>query len=95
MMKTILIAGAAWAGIASPALAEPVTIHVSVEGLDLATAQGRAELAKRADNVARSRCGSASASDLRGRKVVRECRETVMASVMRHAASTRLAEAAE
>lgn len=98
MTKLMMTAAALLAfAAAAPATAnaEPVTVQVSVAGLDLATSEGRAELAKRADSVARNACGAASDSDLRGKKVVRECRETVMTAAMRHAASQRLAQAGE
>ncbi|MBW0144738.1 UrcA family protein [Sphingomicrobium clamense] len=92
MTKTFLTAAAL--AFATPAFAEPVTVIVPTAGYDLSTPEGRAALYDRAARLAEKECGDASAFDLKGKKAVRECRETVMTAVQRHAAQSRLVDAA-
>lgn len=91
-MTTTFLTIAALA-LATPAIAEPVTINVPTAGIDLTTADGRAELEQRAARIAADECGSASASDLKGKRIVNECKEAVMTAAQRYAAQLRSADA--
>lgn len=90
MLKTMMSIAALF--IAAPVHAEPVTVNVPTAGIDLTTAQGRAELEKRAARIAADECGIESPTDLKGRKLVRDCREAVMIAIQRHAAQLRSAD---
>ena len=92
MTKTFLTIAAL--AFATPALSEPVTVNVPTAGYDLSTSEGRAALYESAARIAKQECGEASSFDLKGKKAVRECRDTVMTAVQRHAAQSRLADAA-
>ena len=91
MTKTILTLAAL--AFATPAIADPVTINVPIADIDLTTSEGRAELDNRAAQIAVDECGSASSFDLKGKKLIRECREAVVTAARRHAAQTRSADA--
>ena len=93
MTKTFLTIAAL--AIATPAIAEPVTINVPTAGIDLTTVDGRAELEQRAARIAADECGVASAADLKGKRVVEECKEAVMVAAQRHAAQLRSADASQ
>ena len=92
-MTKLMILIAALIGVATPLNAEPVSVSVPTAGLDLATSEGRAALTQRAERIAARECGDASASDLRGKQVVEECRTQIATAVQRHAAQQRMATA--
>lgn len=69
---------------AAPAIAQDsgATREVSVvrtADLDLSTAKGRSALQHRLANAARQVCGTASDTDLEGKKHVRKCRDETLA----------------
>lgn len=59
---------------------EAVTVRVSYADLNLASAEGRAQLDRRIAGAARSICGSYFPNDLRMFALVRDCREDAIAS---------------
>ncbi|MCM8557214.1 UrcA family protein [Sphingomicrobium sediminis] len=81
-MKMMMTALTAASLAATPAMAEPVQVTVSTEGLDLASVEGREALEDRAKKAARNACGSRSAVVLGSGKDVKECRSGVVTKVM-------------
>jgi UrcA family protein len=92
-LRNLVLAAAACAAATSlsvfavPALAaeitvmpETVTVRVSYADLNLATAQGRAQLDRRVAGAARGICGAFFPSDLRMTALVQDCREDAIAS---------------
>lgn len=71
---------------------EPIQIRVSTDNLDLSSAKGRADLERRAYRAAVEACGTRTPSDLRGTRIVRDCRFEVVEQVRRAALQTRLAQ---
>ena len=59
---------------------ETVTVRVSYADLNLASAQGRAQLDRRIAGAARSICGTYFPTDLRMFALVQNCREDAIAS---------------
>ena len=59
---------------------ESVTVRVSYADLNLASAEGRAQLDRRIAGAARSICGTYFPTDLRMFALVRDCREDAIAS---------------
>lgn len=90
MTKMMILAAAMMFSTAANA-DEPVRVSVSTQNIDLASAEGRAELDRRAHRAAVDACGTRSAVDIRGAKVVKQCRLEVAEKVRRAAASTRMA----
>ncbi|HEX8527951.1 UrcA family protein [Allosphingosinicella sp.] len=83
-MKTIALAALFAAGLfAAPASAQSGghAIAVSPAGLDLASAEGRAQLDLRLLRAARSACGTPSPLDLRGQARLDSCIAEVLADI--------------
>ena len=59
---------------------DTITVRVSYADLDLATAQGRAQLDRRISGAARSICGSFFPADLEMAALVKTCREDAIGS---------------
>ena len=59
---------------------ETVTAHVSYADLNLATAEGRAQLDRRIAGAARGICGAYFPADLRMAALVQDCRADAIAS---------------
>lgn len=59
---------------------ETITVRVSYADLNLATAQGRAQLDRRIAGAARSICGPYFPTDLRMAALVQDCREDAISS---------------
>lgn len=90
MMMTAMAAAAML--MTSPAVAGPVEVRVSTDNIDLTSAEGRAELAKRARHAAIDACGTRSAVDRKSAKAIKTCRAEVAENVRRAAARSRLAQ---
>ncbi len=80
MRKTCfsLIAAFAVAGVATPALAETVTIRVSTEGFDLSQADDIAEIERRVEIAAREACMVGRAYSMTQQAGERACYEDLI-----------------
>ena len=86
-LRSIALAAALAATVSTPALAndivvapDTITVRVSYADLNLASAQGRAQLDRRIAGAARSICGSFFPADLEMAALVQNCREDAIAS---------------
>ncbi len=89
-LRSIALVAAACAAVAlsaAPAAAsdvtvapETITVRVSYADLNLATAQGRAQLDRRIAGAARSICGNFFPADLEMAALVKDCREDAIGS---------------
>lgn len=92
MTKLMMTALAAAILMTSPANAGPVQVRVSTDNIDLNSAEGRAELSKRARHAAIDACGTRSATDRKSADAIKTCRAEVAENVRRAAARSRLAQ---
>ena len=96
MLKTIILAAAAIAA-ASPAAAadagDPFRVAIPVAGLDLDSAEGRAELARRTRAIAETTCAPKPFPNVYETASLRQCLATFSYAMRQAIAERRLANA--
>lgn len=80
MLKTLVLAAAAFAAVPALAQEAPVSMTVSYGDLNLSSAQGNALFKARVKAAARRICGVAQAPGLAELRAVQTCRTDVMSS---------------